>query len=272
MELREAAGSDASGEVVAILRLSLPDLPVVFGAVSLGCPSALRAVLDYGEDPDETYAGLSPLSLCVMIATATPLQQLEGLGVPRRPNLTMDVLRELVGTLIAAGATPTTEDLWLACYLPDATIGELLLASARGPQLVSGVRALGRPLLSVAGIHCPDLIYPLLERGASLREFGPDGVLPVRMNPAVFRDARWKLLRMLYLLHGRGCVAVPVPLLRAIGLFLAEPVSLKSRAISMGPQEILSPISPLSPRENMSELPLPPFTTVAPPPLPLFSA
>jgi hypothetical protein len=274
MELRAAAGSGAPGEVVALLRLSLPELPVVFGAVSLGCPATLQAVLDHGEDPDETYGGLSPLSFCVMIATAAPLQPLE--GVPRRPNLTLDTALEIVRALLSAGATPSTEDLWMACYLPDSALGELLLASACGPQLVSGVGSLGRPLLSIAGIHCPALVYPLLERGASLREFGPDGVLPVKMDIAVFQDARWKLLRMLYLLHRRGCVAIPMHLVRVIGAFLTEPLSLKAggsaRASAAPPQEAFAFFTEPLEMSSMRDTRVPPSFLVAPPPLPLFPA
>jgi hypothetical protein len=123
-------------------------------------------------------------------------------------------------------------------------------------------------LLSVAGIHCPGLVYPLLERGASLREFGPDRVLPVRMDPAVFEDARWKLLRTLYLLHERGCIAIPMQLVQVIGTFLAEPGGLKASA-SVWSTEGFSlgfAIEPL----GLNDLPVPPLTALQPiPPLPL---
>jgi hypothetical protein len=119
-------------------------------------------------------------------------------------------------------------------------------------------------------VHCPDLIYPLLERGASLAEFGPDGLLPCTIDIDVFRDARWKLLRTLYLLNGRGCLPMPNHLLGFVGAFLAEPLYLtrgslpqemerQPFALSLGPLDMYNLCSP------------PPFPSLSPPPFALLS-
>jgi hypothetical protein len=270
-ELREAAGSGAVDEVMAILRLSHPDLPLVFSAVCLGCVPALQTVLEQGTNPDEKFDGLTPLSLCMMISGATPMQHT---GLPRRPNLELDTTLEIVRALLSAGATPTAEDLWRACHSTNSALGELLLDSAYGAQLVQP-GGQPPPLLRLAAMHCPDLVYPLLARGASQRaEFGPDGVLPDIINPAVFREARWKLLRVLYLLYGRGSLPFAKPLLGMVGAFLAEPVRLGANAsapchhsippmpFSLAPLDMFPTPPPLS-----SEPASPPLR-----PLPLFSA
>jgi hypothetical protein len=276
-ELSEATRNGALGEVVALLRLCCPDLPVVFSAVSIGCPATLQAVLDHQEDPDEKSEGLSPLSMCVMISTATPMQPHRGMA--RRPNFTLDTGIELLRALLSAGATPTTEDLWRACHINNAALGGLLLGAANGAQLVAAGRQ--RSLLRVAGMHCPDLVYPLLDRGASLAEFGPDGVLPKMINPSVFREARWKLLRTLCLLHGRGFLPIPNHLLRLIGHFIAEPfaprltlpdprnepargLGLNSSAFSPDLYSVCSP--------QLTPMLLPPMLGFCLPPPPLFSA
>jgi hypothetical protein len=188
-------------------------------------------------------------------------------GLSCRPNFEMGTALEIVRALLSAGATPKTEDLWLACHCSEAALGALLLASPRGERLVTG--AAPRSWLSVAGVYCPDLVFPLLDRGASPRlEFGPfPGALPAKVAPSVFREARWKLLRTLYLLHGRGCLAIPSNLLGTVGTFLAEPVPVRSGAAA-GDQDH----HPLALSLGLFEmcgahpLPLPPFLSVTPPP------
>jgi hypothetical protein len=265
VELRTLSRSGAVDEVLALLHLSQPQLPVVFSAVSLGCPSTLQAVLDYGADPDETSAGISPLCLCIIVASATPMPP--HAGMLRRPNLTIETAVMMVRSLLFAGATPTTMDLWRACHIQSAALGEQLLASRDGATLVGDG---ARPVLKLAATHCPDLVYPLLARGASLRELG--GV-PPGTSAGVFRDARWKLLRTLCLLHGRGCLAIPKNLLASVGAFLAEAVLFEpdAGADDMGrdPDAFLMGLNDVC---TACPAPLPLFLSLPPPPLPLFSA
>jgi hypothetical protein len=224
LELELAASSGDGSEVVVLLRLYLPLLPSVFSAVSLGKLSILQAALDHGADPNEQSDGLSPLSLCIMASTAAPMQPQS--GMPRRPNITVETGLEMVHALLSAGAIPTTEDLWQACNMNNAALGKLLLDSGHGTRLVAAGGENGS-LLRVAGMKCPDLVYDLMECGASQADFGPDGV-PETIDLSVFRVARWKQLRTLYLMHGRGCVPIPKHLCRLISAFLAEPLRLRS--------------------------------------------
>jgi hypothetical protein len=265
METRAAAESGDIDEVAALLRLAHPELPVVFSAVSLGCPAVVRAVLERGEDPDAPSEGLSPLSLCVVVATATPMQPYAGMRC--RPSFEMGTAVEIARELLAAGAAPKTEDLWLACHSRDAALGAVLLASGRGAGLVTGAEP--RSWLSVAGACCPDLVFPLLDRGASLAEFGPyPGVLPAKIDPTVFREARWKLLRNLCLLHSRGCLAIPDNLLGVVGSFLAGPAPRSASDVSAnearnerarGEEDHHSLALPRGPLEIFSAYPLPPL-------------
>lgn len=208
-------------QVLALLRLSFPDRPAVFGALSIGCADSLRTVLSRGADPDEKFDGLSPLAYCIL-STRNPMALYgRASGIFALRNFTVETATELISALLCAGATPTTEDMRRACFTDTPAIGNLLLGSG----LLPTDRASLSPLLIMASEHCPDLVYPLLEHGAELPH-----VLPPGTRPDVFLEAQWKQVRTLYMLDGRRCLPISKELLAVIAAFLTEPIRLRRNA------------------------------------------
>jgi hypothetical protein len=218
-EIRNAHLSADVDEVLALVRLSFPDRPAVFNALSIGCVDTLRTVLSRGADPNETFFdGLSPLAYCIL-STANPMTlDYRTFGVSALRNFTVEEAAEFISVLLSSGATPTPEDMRHACLNRTATIGKLLLDS--GFSLLAAKKGCCRqPLILLAAQNCPELVYPMLECGAEM----PD-ILPFCTSPAVFMEAQWKQVRTLYMLHGRQCLPVPRELLVQIAACLAEPV------------------------------------------------
>jgi hypothetical protein len=243
MELQDAVRQGDDDEVQALLQLTYPDRPVVFQALTTGCVATVESVLARGADPNETLNGFSPLAAC-LIASARPLPLFRP-DAPRIPAFAGASAVAVVRALLVAGATPTADDLRNACCFETAEIGKLLLAF-RCP-LLDGMGVYQPPLVLTACAHCPDLIYPLLERGAEM-----PGAVPPTINPEIFRDVYWNQVKMLYLLYHRSCFRVHKDLLTRIAAFLAEPIRvtyledrMDTGVLTLPPPRLADLLSPL---------------------------
>jgi hypothetical protein len=215
-ELNKAVEDGDADEVMALLQLMYPDRPVIFKALSTGCVATVQSVLARGGDANERMGNFSALS-ATLIAAAQPLPLFRA-DAPNLPAFSTQTAVSLVRALLEAGATPTAEDLRTACSCTTAEIGKLLLAF-RCPLFDEKKDGFQPPLVLTASACCPDLIFPLLEYGAAVPT-----AFPKTTNPGVFKEAYWKQVRMLYLLHHRSCVRVHNDVLARIAAFLAKPI------------------------------------------------
>jgi hypothetical protein len=116
-------------------------------------------------------------------------------------------------------------------------IGKLLLDFGCTVEDSCSTAMYYQPLLSVAAKHCPDMVFPLLLRGASQLKAGPDGISPIISHPEVFREARWKMLRSLFLLRCRACPAIDDNALSLIVEFFLEPVATRGLTVPRSDRE-----------------------------------
>jgi hypothetical protein len=217
-ELTQAKESGDTDEVFALLQLSYSDRSPVFGALGVGCVSTLKAVLDHGADPDLEFEGHSPLSVCIK-EFASPV--LLGRRVTHfSPGDEADVVR----MLLMANATPTVGDLRQACHMKNPAVGKLLLDFGCSVEESGKGASDASPLLPIAAKHCPDLVFPLFARGADPFESAPDGSPTMAINPEAFREVRWKLLRMLFLVRQEAAPALNNNILGIVKDFYLGPL------------------------------------------------
>jgi hypothetical protein len=228
-ELNEARMVGDIPEVFALLQLWYPDRSPVFGALRVGCLATLKTVLENGANPNLELDGFSPVTSCIM-SIADPLSIRKIF-----PQLNADEVVEILRVLLKAGATPASRDLRLASYHGNPAIGKLLLEFDCSMRDEVGDPM---PLLSVASWSCPELVFPLMLRGASQTEPGSESGSPPRyINLSVFLEARWKLLRPVFLLYHRVYPIIDGDVLPRITAFLTEPLRLPGQG-SQCPTEV----------------------------------
>ena len=96
-DLREAAKDGNITELIALLRMSSGDQPLVFGALRTGCAVTLQLLLAHGADPNTEFDGQTPLS--AILAAAQTLSLGSGLRISEAAAV------ELVQVLLLGGAS-----------------------------------------------------------------------------------------------------------------------------------------------------------------------
>ena len=96
-DLREAAKDGNITELIALLRMSSGDQPLVFGALRTGCAVTLQLLLAHGADPNTEFDGQTPLA--AILAAAQTLSLGSGLWINEAAAV------ELVQVLLLGGAS-----------------------------------------------------------------------------------------------------------------------------------------------------------------------